>query len=160
MIFSIFHLSYWESALGQFTSKKNMIHGKNFLVTCTQLYMSLYRSVHWSVRPAVITSCFWVFRAKRRADFSHCPLRWTKTRLNGLAPPVTANICSILNLKTDNMFVSNLGKLKQLQILDFLPQRHGQKILSTSVIWWLKLKTHPLALKLQMTTHFIHAMGV
>ena len=25
------------------------------------------------------------------------------------------------------MFVSNVGKLKQLQILDFLPQRHGQK---------------------------------
>ena len=25
------------------------------------------------------------------------------------------------------MFVSNVGKLKPLQILDFLPQRHGQK---------------------------------
>ena len=25
------------------------------------------------------------------------------------------------------MFVSNVGKIKPLQILDFLPQRHGQK---------------------------------
>ena len=53
MIFSIFHLSYWELALGQFTSKKNMMHGKNFLVTCTQLYMSLYRSVRQSVGPSI-----------------------------------------------------------------------------------------------------------
>ena len=53
MIFSIFHLSYWELALGQFTSKKNMMHGKNFLVMCTQLYMSLYRSVRQSVGPSI-----------------------------------------------------------------------------------------------------------
>ena len=40
-----------------------------FLVTCTRLYTSLCWSVGWSVN----TSCFWAFRAKRRADFSYYP---------------------------------------------------------------------------------------
>ena len=40
-----------------------------FLVACTRLYTSLCWSVGWSVN----TSCFWAFRAKRRADFSYCP---------------------------------------------------------------------------------------
>ena len=44
-----------------------------FLVACTRLYTSLCRSVGPSVGPSVITSRFWAFRAKRRADFSYCP---------------------------------------------------------------------------------------
>ena len=53
-----------------FASLKKMFH---FLVACTRLYMSLCRSVGPSVRRSVITSRFWAFRAKRRADFSYCP---------------------------------------------------------------------------------------
>ena len=74
-------------------------------------------------------------------------------------PPVTANICSILNLKTDDMFVSNVGKLKQLQILDFLPQHHGQKKLnSVHIRHLIKLKTHPPALKSPMTPLFLNPL--
>ena len=38
------------------------------------------------------------------------------------------------------MFVSNVGKLKQLQILDFLPQRHSQKRPNSVHIHHLKVK--------------------
>ena len=44
-----------------------------FLVACTRLYTSLCRSVCPSIGRSIITSRFWAFRAKRRADFSYCP---------------------------------------------------------------------------------------
>ena len=44
-----------------------------FLVACTRLYTSLCRLVSRSVGPSIITSRFWAFRAKGRADFSYCP---------------------------------------------------------------------------------------
>ena len=48
-----------------------LFFSSSFLVACTRLYTSL--SVHPSVCPSVITSRFWAFIAKRRADFSYCP---------------------------------------------------------------------------------------
>ena len=41
----------------------------------SRVYATLYvtMSVRGSVRRSVITSRFWAFRARRRADFSYCP---------------------------------------------------------------------------------------
>ena len=41
--------------------------------TILYVTMSVRRSVGLSVGLSVITSLFWAFRAKRRADFSYCP---------------------------------------------------------------------------------------
>ena len=78
-----------------------------FLVACTQLYTSLCRlvgpSVRRFVRPSVITSRFWAFRAKRRAEFSYCPCPATilplPTRTRLMLPCIRPCWSKILFLK-------------------------------------------------------------